>query len=102
MKRTSLPNLFVALLALVMCVACCAGPSGENYSFKDGMIVFDEPARAAGQESMLGFAADPIPTVRVGFVGLGMRGPGAVNRFTHLEGVEIKGLCDLKQENVSK
>ncbi len=102
MKRTSLPNLFVALLALVMCVACCAGPSGENYSFKDGMIVFDEPSRAAGQESMLGFAADPIPTVRVGFVGLGMRGPGAVNRFTHLEGVEIKGLCDLEQKNVSK
>ena len=66
------------------------------------MIVFDEPSRAAGQESMLGFAAEPIPVVRVGFVGLGMRGPGAVNRFTHLEGVEIKGLCDLKQENVSK
>ena len=87
---------------MVACVACCNTPSGENYKTKGGMIVFDEPARAAGQESMLGFAADPIPVVRVGFVGLGMRGPGAVNRFTHLEGVEVKGLCDLEQKNVSK
>ena len=100
--KSKLSNLIIALLVMVACVACCNTPSGENYKTKDGMIVFDEPARAAGQESMLGFAADPIPVVRVGFVGLGMRGPGAVNRFTHLEGVEIKGLCDLKQENVSK
>ena len=64
------------------------------------MIVFDEPARAAGQESMLAFAADPIPVVRVGFIGLGMRGPGAVERFTHIDGVEIKALCDLYPERV--
>lgn len=103
MKTPKLSNLIIALLAMVLCASCGANlPSGENYSFKDGMIVFDEPARAAGQESMLGFAAEPIPVVRVGFIGLGMRGPGAVSRFTHLEGVEIKGLCDLEQHNVSK
>lgn len=100
-------HLFVgcALMAGAILTGCCGASSpivGENYSFKDGMIVFDEPARAAGQESMLGFAADPIPVVRVGFIGLGMRGPGAVERFTHLEGVEIKGLCDLEQSNVDK
>ena len=100
-------HLFVgcALLAGAILTGCCGASNpikGENYSFKDGMIVFDEPARAAGQESMLGFAADPIPVVRVGFIGLGMRGPGAVERFTHLEGVEIKGLCDLEQSNVDK
>ena len=66
------------------------------------MIVFDEPARVAGQESMLGFAAEPIPVVRVGFVGIGMRGSAAVQRFTHLQGVEVKGLCDLVQENIDK
>ena len=67
---------------------------GDNWHVEDGVIVTDEPKRAAGQESMLAFRADPIPVVRVGFVGLGMRGPGAVSRFTHLEGVEIKALCD--------
>ena len=102
MKKTNLFKIIVAFFAVVMFVACADVPSGENYRFKDGMIVFDEPSRVAGQESMLGFAAEPIHTVRVGFIGLGMRGPGAVNRFTHIEGVEIKGLCDLEQNNVTK
>ncbi|MCF0164265.1 MAG: Gfo/Idh/MocA family oxidoreductase [Bacteroidales bacterium] len=58
------------------------------------MIVFDEPHRAAGQQSMLQFAADPIPVVRVGFVGLGMRGPDAVERFCHIDGTSVVALCD--------
>ena len=101
-------NLFFILCATLMmgvmqsCSDASSSIAGDNYSFQDGMIVFDEPARAEGQQSMLGFAAEPIPVVRVGFIGLGMRGPGAVNRFTHLEGVEIKALCDLEQSNVDK
>ena len=101
-------NLFFILCATLMmgvmqsCSDATSSIAGDNYSFQDGMIVFDEPARVEGQQSMLGFAAEPIPVVRVGFIGLGMRGPGAVNRFTHLEGVEIKGLCDLEQSNVDK
>ncbi len=51
---------------------------------------------------MLRFAAEPIPTVRVAFIGLGMRGPGAVKRMTHIEGVEIVALCDILQENTAK
>lgn len=47
--------------------------------------------------NMSGYAAPKIETVRVGFIGLGMRGPGAVNRISHIEGVEIKGLCDLRE-----
>ncbi len=101
MKLKSILIGFSLCLSLLM-VACGQSPKGDNYRSKDGMIVFDEPAREAGQESMLGFAAEPIPVVRVGFVGLGMRGPGAVSRFTHIEGVEIKALCDLEQSNVSK
>ena len=67
---------------------------GDNWHVENGVIVVDEPKRGEGQQSMLEFRVDPIPVVRVGFVGLGMRGPGAVSRFTHLEGVEIKALCD--------
>lgn len=58
------------------------------------------PARPAGQTDMLGFAADPIENVRVGFVGLGMRGPDAVMRFTYFDGVQIVALCDVLPENV--
>ena len=52
--------------------------------------------------NMSGFAAPKLETVRVGIVGLGMRGPGAVDRLSKIEGVEIKALCDLLPERVEK
>ncbi|MCC5936520.1 MAG: Gfo/Idh/MocA family oxidoreductase [Lunatimonas sp.] len=52
--------------------------------------------------NMSGFAAPKLSTVRVGVIGLGMRGPGAVNRLSKIEGVEIKALCDLRPEMVDK
>ena len=51
---------------------------------------------------MSGFAAPKIETVRVGVVGLGQRGPGAVDRLSKIEGVEIKALCDLLPERAEK
>lgn len=44
--------------------------------------------------NMCGYAAPKINTVRIGFIGLGMRGPGAVERMSFIEGVQIMGLCD--------
>src|SRR5690606_18559373 len=52
--------------------------------------------------NMCGFAAPKIETVRVGIVGLGQRGPGAVTRLSKIEGVEIKALCDLRPEMAEK
>ena len=60
------------------------------------------PKRPTGQKDVLGLRLAPMPVVRVGFIGLGMRGPSAVERFTHLEGVEIKAICDLHPERVEK
>lgn len=50
------------------------------------------------QFNMSGYKADPIPIVRIGFVGLGNRGPAAVRRISYLDGVEIKALCDIRPE----
>ncbi len=50
--------------------------------------------RPAGQRPVVGLTAEPIPLVRVGFVGLGLRGPVSVERFTHIEGAAIRALCD--------
>ena len=52
--------------------------------------------------NMCGYAAPKLPTVRVGVVGLGMRGPGAVDRLSYIEGVEIKALCDKYADRVEK
>ena len=90
--------LFLACAVLLS--ACCS--SGDGYRIKDGVIVFDEPAPAKGQEDMLLFAADPIDTVRTGFRGLGMRGPDAVRRFTYIDGAKVVALCDLEADRVAK
>lgn len=52
--------------------------------------------------NMCGYAAPKIDKVRIGFVGLGMRGPGAVRRMSHIEGVEIAALCDVYPDRVEK
>lgn len=47
--------------------------------------------------NMSGYAAPAIPVVRVGHIGLGDRGSGAVQRLSYIEGVEIKALGDLRK-----
>jgi hypothetical protein len=52
--------------------------------------------------NMSGYPAPPLEKVRVGFIGLGMRGPGAVERMAHIDGVEIVALCDKYPDRVDK
>jgi len=47
---------------------------------------------------MSGFAAPKVSTVRVGFIGLGQRGPEHIRIMSRIENVEIKALCDLRTE----
>jgi hypothetical protein len=51
--------------------------------------------------NMSGYAAPAIPVVRVGIIGLGDRGSGAVERLSFIEGVEIKALCDKREVAVN-
>ena len=93
--------LFVATIASALCyIYCSAGD--KTYTIKNGMIHFAEPEREAGQTSMLGFAAEPIDTVRVGIIGIGMRGRGPLKRMAFIDGVKIVAICDLHQENLDK
>jgi len=52
--------------------------------------------------NMSGFAAPKLETVRAGFIGLGMRGPTHLKNLSKLQGVEIKALCDVRNEMVVK
>lgn len=71
--------------------------------FGKEIIEFSEKqVKARKGKSMLGFAAEPLKIVRIGFIGLGMRGPDAVRRMMKIEGVEVKALCDLLPERVKK
>ena len=73
-----------------------------KWHWDKGTIVVETPERPAGQEHALNLAVAPIKTVRVAFVGLGMRGPGAVVRFCRIPGVEIVALCDYEYERAEK
>lgn len=95
MKKLSI--LLVAFAATLMAVAQSLSPS-TKWHWEEGTIVVDTPQRPAGQKNVLGLRADKLETVRVAFVGLGMRGPGAVNRFCHIPGVKIVALCDYEQK----
>lgn len=52
--------------------------------------------------NMSGYAAPPLEKVRIGFIGLGSRGPAAVVRMSKIDGVEIKALCDLRLEKAQE
>jgi predicted dehydrogenase len=100
-KRTKVKNeidmkyrINLLILALILTVGGFAQPAG--------LFQNPEPPREEGQRSVLQLAVDPIPTVRVGFIGLGNRGSGAVGRYTFIEGVEIKALCDLDADKVKR
>ena len=75
-------------------------PSTKTHWDK-GTLVVESPARAEGQTHVLNLTAPKMKTVRVAFVGLGMRGPGAVARFTHIPGVEVVALCEREQDNTN-
>ncbi|TDB66855.1 Gfo/Idh/MocA family protein [Arundinibacter roseus] len=51
--------------------------------------------------NMCGYAAPKIDTVRIGYLGIGNRGAGALKRIVHLENVEVKALCDIRPERVA-
>lgn len=93
MKKTL---FFMLVLALI--TGCTCNKPAVNEQVK--MISMPVPERPAGQTDVLELATDPIPTVRVAFIGLGMRGSGAVYRYTFLDGVEVKALCDLNADYV--
>jgi hypothetical protein len=50
------------------------------------------------QFNMCGYAAPKIDTVRIGYIGLGNRGAGALDRIVFLENVQVKALCDIRPE----
>lgn len=58
------------------------------------------PARPSGAKSVFGLKCKPMEKVRVGIVGLGMRGSGAVSRILKIPGFEIVALCDIREEKL--
>ncbi len=102
-------TLLLGVCAAALCA--CTSPQesavqvnehGTRWSWDKGTIVVETPERPEGQKSVIGLTAPKLEVVRVGFVGLGMRGPGAVQRFTYIPGTQIVALCDYEKERAEK
>ena len=96
--------LFVSAMAFFMGVSALAQSlsSSTKWHWDKGTMVIETPTRPAGQKHVLGLTAPKLETVRIGFVGLGGRGPWAVKRYAHIPGVEIVALCDYEEARAEK
>lgn len=79
-------------------VACSVSALAGDFS----PIKTTVPERPAGVVDMVAFAAEPIDTVRVGIIGLGMRGYSAVERYLHVPGSRIAAVCDIEMPMVDR
>lgn len=68
----------------------------------DGTLKTAVPERPSGQENVIGLVSEPIDTVRIGIVGLGMRGTSAVERLTYVPDSRITALCDIEPDRVGR
>src|ERR1700693_5529238 len=68
---------------------------------KEGISSFFSNQYNEQHFNMCGYAAPKIETVRIGIIGLGMRGSEAVERLSYIDGVEIVALCDKYPDRVA-
>ena len=90
LKATGLAGL--GITAAPVATRAASGGAGEA-SFKQ-----TQPQRF----NMHGYAAPRLETVRIGLIGIGDRGSGALRRLIRIEGVQITALADVKPEAVSR
>ncbi len=91
--------MFLAAAA-VMTACSSAVKTDGKYEVVDGIIKTEIPVRPEGQKDVIALRLEPMDSVRVGFIGLGMRGPGAVYRFSNIDRTSIKALCDKHADRV--
>ena len=104
MKKLKLFSLtFAALLSLGSLTASAQSLSPTTkWHWNKGKIVIETPQRPDGQKDVLSLALPKKKVVRIGLVGLGMRGPGAVENFSLIPGVQVVALCDYEEERAVK
>lgn len=99
---------------------CASAPGGRRAPIPEGPVpisgiratgaVDEDPYRAAerSREEALGpapaepFAAEPMETVRIGMVGVGLQGTAHVRNLLRIEGCVIQAVCDIVPEKVER
>lgn len=66
------------------------------------MIVAETPECSAGQKGAIGLALPKMGAIHMGLVGLGMCGPGVVERSIHILDAQAVALRGYEQERVEQ
>jgi predicted dehydrogenase len=103
MKRSvSFFKIFVLVLMAAFAVSCGTNSQKGKNKLYSSVDVFPTPPRPAGQSHALALRAEPIDTVKVAIIGLGMRGQGAVRRLSFIDEALVVVLVDVVPESVEK
>lgn len=98
-RRTFLKGSALGASAMLMGFTGCSSPEEAERSIRENV---EKSKNRKSQFNMCGYAAKPIPKVRIGYVGLGGRGSWAVTRMLNIKDVEIVALCDIKEDAVKR
>ena len=89
----------ILILSAVFFVSCT---STDKSNLDPHIIRVETPERPAGQTDVLELRCEPIDTVRIGVIGLGNRGIGAVKRLSFIPTAKIVAICDVQQRYIDR
>ena len=100
-------KIYQVAIGIAVCLGfvacnCNQATSHENKSRSSYQIKVTTPPRPAGQTDVLNLTTPKMDTVRIGIIGLGMRGHSAVERYMHVPGAKVTAICDIRPEMVEK
>jgi len=88
-------NIQVLFATIMILIVACKTDQNDKSQLFNAVEIFSEPVRPEGQSNVLALRCEPIDTVRLAIIGLGMRGQQAVYRLSFIEEVKIVALADL-------
>ncbi|PLX23601.1 MAG: acetylgalactosaminidase [Salinivirgaceae bacterium] len=100
MNKVKLLPLLTALLLTVI-IQSCKNDATNNSSY-GAQEVFETPERPAGQTDVLELRSEPLEKINMAIIGLGMRGSGAVRRYTYIEDANVVAIADVVPEYVER
>src|SRR5690606_39858766 len=79
-----------------------AALGGLTLACDPGAASTDRPQTPLTTPAPPPLAAEPLQTVRMGFVGVGHQGTSHVQNFLRIPGVEIRAICDVTPANAER
>lgn len=103
MKNSRREFLSLGGLVSIGLIGSGIAPNGIPLEYDKGISELNQIQKRAIKNhtqrfNMCNYATPKLHTVRLGFIGLGNRGPVHSTQTSRLEGAQIKALCDLRPE----